>query len=327
MRKELLEDNYFIFDRSVEISWKYYVKSIFYFFNSLWYKLLMNLKKPEIKTKKYKVAICAIFKNEALYLREWIEYHKIVGVEHFYLYNNNSEDNYEEVLKPYIANGSVTLTQWPQNQAQMKCYHNAIERFFSETEWLTFIDIDEFIVPNSTDNIYDFLKPFQKNRPVVIAYWRMFGTSGMISRDPKNLVSEDLTVCWNKYVNIGKVFFNTAYDFNKKDKHNNILHHLSWAVLNKTALPPVNIFDKVCTFGKNRVASNTDAQYFPLQINHYFTKTYDEYLQKKAKGDVYFKINPHDESYFYRHEMKNQSVDYHIFKYLIKLKLALGISK
>lgn len=319
------ENKHFIFDNPIEISWKYYVKLLLYFFCSLWYKFLMSLKKPKIKTKKYKVSICAIFKNEAIYLKEWIEYHKIVGVEHFYLYNNNSEDNYEDVLKTYIDAGIVTLTQWPQNQAQMQCYHDGIEQFSSETEWLAFIDIDEFIVPNKTDNIYDFLKPFQKNRPVVIAYWRMFGTSGMMSRDVNRFVTEDLTVCWNKYVDIGKVFFNTAYDFNKNDSHNNSLHHLSWGALGKTALPPVNIFDKVCLFGNHFVSNNCDSQNFPLQINHYFTKTYVEYLQKKAKGDVYFKINPHDEAYFFEHEMKNQAVDYHIFKYLIKLKIALGI--
>ena len=59
--------------------------------------------------RQYKVSIGAIFKNEALYLKEWIEFHRIVGVEHFYLYNNNSDDNYREVLEPYIKRNIVTL--------------------------------------------------------------------------------------------------------------------------------------------------------------------------------------------------------------------------
>lgn len=45
---------------------------------------------------------------------------------------------------------------------------------------------------------------------------------------------------------------------------------------------------------------------------------------KRGKGDVYFKINPHDEDYFYEHEMKCTSTDYSAYKYLIKLKLKLG---
>lgn len=30
------------------------------------------------------LAVCAIFRDEAPYLAEWIEFHRLVGVEHFY---------------------------------------------------------------------------------------------------------------------------------------------------------------------------------------------------------------------------------------------------
>jgi hypothetical protein len=59
---------------------------------------------------------------------------------------------------------------------------------------------------------------------------------------------------------------------------------------------------------------------FPIQLNHYFTKSYQEYAMKQARGDVYFKINPHDEEYFYFHEMLCTSTDYSAYKYLIRLK-------
>lgn len=32
--------------------------------------------------------ICAIFKEEAPYLPEWIEFHRLMGVERFFLYDN-----------------------------------------------------------------------------------------------------------------------------------------------------------------------------------------------------------------------------------------------
>ena len=38
---------------------------------------------------QYEVSICAMYKNEAKYILEWIEYHLMIGVDHFYLYNNN----------------------------------------------------------------------------------------------------------------------------------------------------------------------------------------------------------------------------------------------
>src|SRR5579883_479648 len=68
---------------------------------------------PPSGKKKYNLSIVAIFRNEKPYLREWIEYHRLVGVDHFYLYNNKSSDGSLEVLSPFIARGIVTLIDWP----------------------------------------------------------------------------------------------------------------------------------------------------------------------------------------------------------------------
>src|SRR6266403_965780 len=41
----------------------------------------------------HELAVCAIFKDEAGFLREWIRFHQAVGVTQFYLYDNNSADH------------------------------------------------------------------------------------------------------------------------------------------------------------------------------------------------------------------------------------------
>src|SRR5579864_7571033 len=64
---------------------------------------------------KYNLSICAIFKNEAKYLKEWIEFHRLIGVDHFYLCNNNSTDNFKQLLRPYTSKGVITLIPWPDN--------------------------------------------------------------------------------------------------------------------------------------------------------------------------------------------------------------------
>lgn len=259
------------------------------------------------------------FKNEAFYLKEWLEFNHLVGVEHFYMYNNKSEDRFEAVLEPYIKKGLVTLVEWPYEQKQMEAYMDCIEKYASETKWMGFIDIDEFIVPKSTDNIYDFLQKFEKNRGAVNIYWRLYGTSGQMERNLDGLVVEDFTVCWPKYCDIGKCFYNTAFGFEENSAWSRGLHHKFWANWKGKNVPPVNIFDHVCIGDINKA----DTADFPIQINHYFTKSYREYALKRAKGDVYFKINPHDEAYFYEHEMKCSSTDFSAYKYLIKLKLAM----
>lgn len=309
---------YFIHDNEKETSFKNCIKKGYYELVAFFETLRGILCKKNISPKKFNVSICAIFKNEAPYLKEWLIFNHIIGVDHFYMYNNNSDDDYINVLQPYIDAGLVTLIQWPHNQKQMECYMDCINTFSAETKWLGFIDIDEFIVPKSTDNVYDFLKNFE-NRGSVNIYWKLFGTSGKIDRDLSGLVVEDFSICWPKYCDIGKCFYNTSFGFNPTSPKSKQLHHKLWANYKGIDIPPVNVFGHVCA-GDRHKADSAD---FPIQINHYFTKTYKEYAMKRAKGDVYFKINPHDEEYFYEHEMKCTDVDYSAYKYLIKLKLEI----
>ncbi len=314
-----MENRYFILDTKKQNILKTFVKNQLRQLKVFCYTFLSNCYHAKITEKKYKVSICAIFKNEAPYLKEWLEFNHLVGIEHFYMYNNNSEDDYLSVLKPYIDSGLVTLIQWPFNQQQMQCYKDCIFKYSSDTKWLGFIDIDEFIVPKSTDNIYDFLKKFEKKYGAVNIYWKLFGTSGLIERDKNGLVTEDFTVCWPKYCDIGKCFFNTAFKFDGKTLKNNILHHICWTKICVFNVPPVNVFGKF-SFNGRHIAKSYN---FPVQINHYFTKSLSEYAEKRAKGDVYFRDNPHNLDYFYEHEMKCTSVDFSAYKYLVKLKLLL----
>lgn len=284
------------------------------------YKVLYIFPKVKVESKKYNVSICAIFKNEAKYLKEWIEFHKIIGIDHFYLYNNNSEDDYESVLKSYIQKGEVTLIPWSYNQQQIQCYKKCIEDYSHESKWIGFIDIDEFIIPKEYDNIYEFLKKYDNKRGSVALYWKLFGSSGLIDRNVNRLVSEDFTVCWPKYCINTKCFYNTAFKFNPNSKKNGTLHHIFYSNWHGIDLPPVNCFNKITLNNRNKAKMED----FPIQINHYFTKSFNEYAEKRAKGDVFFKNNPHDIEYFYYHEMKCTDVDYSAYKYLIKLKIALG---
>lgn len=314
-----VENKHFIFDNPIKAH-KYFLKQCAYRVKAPLYKLRLNTLAPRLsRDKKYYASICAIFKNEAPYLREWIEYHRIVGIEHFYLYNNFSEDDYQSVLQPYVDEGLVTLIEWPVEQGQMKAYADCAENYSAETSWIAFIDLDEFIVPNAADDIRELLKPFEK-RPAVIAYWKLFGTSGRMDRDLNGLVTEDFFVCWRKYTNIGKCFYNTAYDY-ANDLPENAAMHTHWSRRNGRKLPPVNFYDHVVCNGINIA----DDDHPPVQINHYFTKAYEEYAKKRARGDAYFALNPRDEAYFFEHEMKCAAVDYSAYKYLIKLKLRMGL--
>lgn len=283
-------------------------------------KLVLALYKPHrCREPKYNISICAIFRNEAPYFREWLEFYKLIGVDHFYLYNNNSTDQYLKVLEPYIADGTVELIDWPEAHAQIAAYRNCIERFSADSKWIGFIDLDEFVVPKFDHSLPEFLKRFER-RPAVLIYWRMFGASGRTERNfDGGLVTEDFVTCWEKYTSTGKCFYNTAYRFAFESEKNCILMHLLWTKVGALLMPPVNVFDHF-SLGAWNVA---DSEKFPIQINHYVVKSFSEYQMRMKRGDVLEQINPRNTQTFLYHDMLCTGVDYAAYKYLVPLKLAL----
>lgn len=282
--------------------------------------IFVFLFRTKDNSKTYNVSICAIFKDEAYYLKEWIEFHRIIGIDHFYMYNNNSEDDFLIVLQHYIDLGIVTLIDWPKKHAQLEAYRNCIENYRSESKWIGFIDIDEFVIPKNEIKIYDLLKKYNRTSGAILCYWRVMGSGGKISRNITRLVTEEFVVSWGKYCDIGKCFYNTNFDTDLSYKRNGVFHHLLWTKCYGIPMPPRNILGRFCFNGYNHINSLK----LPVQINHYLNKSLDEYEKKINKGDVFFSNNPHNLEYFLGPEKYCSAVDYSAYQYLIKLKLALS---
>ena len=127
-----------------------------------------------------------MFRNEANYLKEWIEYHSMLGVDHFLLYNDRSEDHWAQVLEPYISShlvevidhhappGSAIFPVW-----QTSAYQDGLRRSKGNTKWLAFIDVDEFILPKKNETILECLNQFFSSASGVYICWRNFGTGGV----------------------------------------------------------------------------------------------------------------------------------------------------
>lgn len=129
------------------------------------------------------LSVCAVFKNEARFLKEWVEFHRIVGAEKFYLYNNDSTDDYLFVLQPYIDAGIVELTDWPGSfhadpHVQMRAYQDAIKRSAGVTRWLAIIDTDEFVFPVQHYSLAKFLRGYEKYAGVC-PNWQLYGHSNV----------------------------------------------------------------------------------------------------------------------------------------------------
>ncbi len=280
------------------------------------YKYLMPKKKlipldSEVYNNPFVyLSIGAIFKNEKPYLKEWLEYHLLIGVERFYLYDNGSTDNPLEVLEPYIKTGIVIYKQVSTPAMQMPVYNDAIYKSKNETKWLALIDLDEFIVPKETKNLKIFLKKYEKY-PSLCINWINFDSNGFKSK-PQGLVIENYT----------RVYLN--------DNHPENLHV-------KTILQPLQVYScnnphyafyKNFKFGVNENYKKvfgpftTKNSVSKIQINHYCSKSLEEYMLKLNKGHC-DKINA---TYKFAEENVNfleTKYDYSIYTYLDDLKKSI----
>ena len=138
---------------------------------------------------RYELTACLKFKNAARFLPEWIEFHQIVGFEHFYLYNNNSTDDYIEALAPYRDEGSVTLYEWPHTPAAPEADEHCVAHHQHEARWIAFLDDDEFLFPSRGEDVRKVLRKYEQY-PALAVHWLMFGSSGHLRR-PEGLVLEN----------------------------------------------------------------------------------------------------------------------------------------
>lgn len=138
-----------------------------------------SYKVTEFDIKRYKLSIATLFRDSAFYLKEWIEFHLLVGVEHFYLGNHSSIDNYLSILQPYIDSNVVELINVNDNTTAHFEYgvhipfmNRAIKEMRYRTEWLALIDVDEFITPvfdkpvdqcNYSGKIYEILSKMKSS--------------------------------------------------------------------------------------------------------------------------------------------------------------------
>jgi hypothetical protein len=152
-----------------------------------------------LESPKYYMALMALFRNEARFLKEWIEFYKLMGVEHFYLFNHLSEDDYMSVLEPYIKDGMVELThltQDPQNKdewyrIQLATYSTVIKKVADQVEWLVIVDTDEFMFPKREQSLTAVLKQYDDYAGLSVS-WRKFGTSNVEIIGNNDLMIEEL---------------------------------------------------------------------------------------------------------------------------------------
>lgn len=289
-----------------------------YWFTLLYEKLwgikkvgkLMNADKE--KHFKYEFAIVVISKNEGPYVREWIEFHRIAGADKFYFYDNDSDDDTEKKLNPYIKEGIVEYTKILGKGRQIKAYNDAIKRHKNECRWMAFIDMDEFLMPTDYGKklnkvVEDIVYSAGGGAAGVGVNWAIYGTSGFKKKQTGLIIENYRYRAENEYY----LNFHIKCVCNPRLVVNYISPHYPLYIRGGYSVKEA-YGSRITGWGANRVI------YKNLRINHYYTKSEEEYLKKCARG-LGDRVGIYPEENFELYN-KNDVYDFTISPYIIMVR-------
>ncbi len=207
-----------------------------------------------------KTVVVCIAKDEDFYFEEWVNYHKKLGFDEFYVYVNDWVCNFE----------SDYVTKIPISGAhkQMEAYNHFLNNFREKFDWAAFLDCDEFIVLKEHDNIKEFLEDFDNPYGVGIN-WQFFGANGQITRGEheKSLL---------------KQFFKKQKG---ADQHIKTIMKLSsngFMVLPHNPNTPLMGTNGEMFTGPFNKNGDIDV----AQINHYHHKSFEDWLRRCMRGQA-----------------------------------------
>ena len=214
------------------------------------------------------LAIAAIVKREGRYLDEWITYHKYLGVEHFYIYDNNDvDDGTIEVCSKFPE---VERIVWPGYVQQPAVHTSCIQTFRNASRWIAFIDVDEFFVPVATKKLPELLSNYEKYAALCV-HWRLFGSNKqtVYSAFP---VTERFTRCAPEIDRHIKSIVDPS-------------RTLNWVTAHRFTHTYIAV-DEAGRMVPEMESRPEPATADLVQLNHYVTKSYEECYQRRSAPGV-----------------------------------------
>lgn len=264
------------------------------------------------------LTVGAVFRRETRYLREWLAFHELMGVDKFYLFchampedDPRDRDDARRVAREF----NTVFVQFNEIvDFQMKANNGMLEMARAEgAEWLAILDLDEFLFPvKPKQTVASWLRPCDSEIAGFAVWWRCYGTSGL--QYPPMLQTEafihrakDGDQCNYTHKFILKPKLVTVHD--KRWDHGDILDENGEKVV------------KGKRFGTCK----------SIRINHYATRSITDWQLRQKRGlpPGGFRLDPKDLPNFHDNRWKqfekNDVEDPILHRYLPELKRSLGI--
>ncbi|MDE2239653.1 MAG: glycosyltransferase family 2 protein [Rhodospirillales bacterium] len=139
---------------------------------------------------KYRFVIATCARWETPYAAEWLAYHQALGFEHVYLYCNDDDpaELYEAIL-PFTQGPApfVTFRHFPEQGMQRKMLLHFCAQNGQDSEWVSFLDLDEFLRLPSGQTLPDYMQGFEGKTDCLMFNWVYCGPNGHATQ-PKSVL-------------------------------------------------------------------------------------------------------------------------------------------
>jgi hypothetical protein len=252
-----------------------------------------------------RLAVGAIVRDEGPYLLEWIAFHRVLGVEAFFIADNASTDGGTALLAALAATGVVRHLPFPDRpdrRPQLPAYAEILRRHRGDADWIAFLDADEFLLPApGAGTLRQVVASLAARSEVgaIAVNWALYGSSGHRHAD-EGLVIERFT--------------RRAARFRFPNRHFKSIVRSAAAV---GVGPNPHVFELLppfrtvhCDGGELSAHAglrglSADVPWRPLRINHYVVKSREEFMTRKRPRGRATTTGQRSPGFFDSHDMND----------------------
>lgn len=259
------------------------------------------------------ITVCSFIKQENNYIDEWLKHHIDIGVDKFIIYDNN-DGRIDYPMTEYVSQ-QVLLKKvkiiYKRNELLNKEVEYKTLYKLCETDWMMFLDIDEFLILKNNININDWLSQEKFNNTYnILISQKCFDDNNIIYSDDNHLVRKKF-----KFY----TYNNTRYNKYLKAIIKTHLQDIK-CISDKGVIATSNILTKYCNGNIYKVGFTKpiNDDFSEIEVDVYPTKSLEEYCKIKiARNNKYDKekIKEYKEKYFEVNKYtieKDQLFDYFI---------------
>ena len=231
------------------------------------------------KLKPKDVAQCVIAKNENLYIKEFVEYYKNLGIKKIYLYDNNdiNGENFNTILNSYINSKFIKIKNIRgKSEIQLHALNNCYQKYLNEYSWFLFLDVDEFLYIKNNKTLPNFLSDTRfVNCNTIFINYNEYGDSDLLKYDNRSIFKR---FTQSKYIACGKSLTRGGIKNAKIDIHKPLYIN---NYCNSEGESEELYKDKIFI---SKIAVDS------AEIKHFITKSLEEFCQRLTKGWPSIKI-------------------------------------